>query len=285
MLFLVGLSMRKLILTLIPCLAIADNSVILNQQQLNIAQQQIQQSGNSAIAKMPASSQAISAIKLNQLNLEKTKIEIEQADPLFKKTKPLTNKLPNGQKYYLYSESVVSDSKQALAQYKTPLDINQTITDYNALAKNAKTKLGDNRLLIFISSSIPKKTITNLMSQASAIGAVFVVRGLINGSYVNTYKYFYGLKGDNTVGIMINPTLFGALKVETVPTFALYQSDQDLMHTACNVAPKYTKVSGEVSVHYALEQLNRSTNSELAQIAANELDILDNVNSYKGKKK
>ena len=121
------------------------------------------------------------------------------------------------------------------------------------------------------------------MQQASSIGAVFVVRGLINGSYVNTYRYFYGLKGENTVGIMINPTLFKALQVDSVPTFALYQSEQDLMRAACNVAPKYTKVSGEVSVHYALEQLNRSNNADLAQIATNELNILDNTNFYKGK--
>ena len=277
--------MHKLILILLPSLALADTSIILNQQQLGIAQQQIQQSGNQAIAKMNDASQELSTIKLNKLNLSPAESEIEQAKPLFKNIKPLSTRLPNGQKYYLYSESVISDSKQALAQFKTPLDVNQSISDYNALIKNAKGVLGDNLLLIFISSSMPKKTIMNLMQQASSLGAVFVVRGLINGSYVNTYRYFYNLKGDNSVGIMLNPTLFQALQVNSVPTFALYQSEQDLMKTACNVAPKYTKVSGEVSVHYALEQLNRSTNSDLSQIAANELDILDNTSFYKGKHK
>ena len=266
-------------------IALAETSITLDQQQLGTAQQQIQQSGKAAIAKMGQASQTLGNIKLKQLDLTRVESEIEQAKPLFKNTKPLANRLPNGQKYYLYSESVVSDSKQALSQYKTPLDINQTISDYNALIKNAKAQVSDSRLLIFISSSMPKQTITNLMHQASSIGAVFVVRGLINGSYVNTYRYFYNLKGDNTVGIMLNPTLFKALQVDTVPTFALYQSEQDLMKTACNVAPKYTKVSGEVSVHYALEQLNRSSNADLAQIAANELDILDNTNFYKGKHK
>ena len=282
--------MRKLLVILLPGLlisniSIADTSITLNQQQLGIAQQQIQQSGKQAIAKMNDASQELSTIKLNKLNLSPAESEIEQAKPLFKNIKPLTNRLPNGQKYYLYSESVVSDSKQALAQFKTPLDVNQSISDYNALIKNAKGVLGDNRLLIFISSSMPKRTIMNLMQQASSLGAVFVVRGLINGSYVNTYRYFYDLKGDNSVGIMLNPTLFQALQVNSVPTFALYQSEQDLMKTACNVAPKYTTVSGEVSVHYALEQLNRSTNADLSQIAANELDILDNTNFYKGKHK
>lgn len=281
--------MRKLLLVLfldllIPSISLADTSITLNQQQLGTAQQQIQQSGNQAIAKMKEASQALSTIKLKQLDLSQVESEIEQAKPLFKKTKSLANRLPNGQKYYLYSESIVNDSKTYLAQYKSgkPLDINQTINDYNSLIKNAKAKLGDSRLLIFISSSMPKRAITNLMQQSSAVGAVFVVRGLINDSYVNTYRYFYNLKGENMVGIMLNPTLFKALQIDTVPTFALYQSEQDLMKTACNVAPKYTKVSGEVSVHYALEQLSRSTNADLAQIAANELDVLDNSGFYKG---
>lgn len=264
----------------------ADSSINLDQQQLNTAKSQIQQSGNQAIANMQQASQTLSQIKLNQLDLKPVESEVKAAQSLFK-TKPLTTKLPDGQKYYLYSESVVSDSKGYLAQYKDgkPLDINQTISDYNALASNAKAKLGDSRLLIFISSSMPKASIVNLMHQASPLGAVFVVRGLINGSYVNTYKYFYELKGDNNIGIMINPSLFKAMQVDSVPTFALYQSEQDLMHTACHVTPKYSKVSGEVTVRYALEQLNRSSQTSLAQIAGNELDILDNSSFYKGKHK
>ncbi len=265
--------------------AIADTAITLDQQQLNNAQQTVQVSGNKAIAGMQQSSQTLSKIKLKNLNLKPVESEIEYARPVFKNTKPLSTKLPDGQKYYLYSESVVSDSKAFLAQYKDgkPLDINQTIADYNQLNKNAKNKIGNNRLLVFISSSMPKKTIINLMTQAAPLGAVFVIRGLINGSYVNTYKYFYALKGDNEIGIMINPTLFKALDVDVVPTYALYQSDQDLLSTACNVAPKYTKVSGEVTVHYALEQLSHSSNQDLGQIAKNELDVLDNSGSFKNR--
>ncbi len=258
----------------------ADTSVYLDQSQLQQAQQFNTAAGNSAIKNAPQAESALSAIQLSRLNTAQVESEIKTTDQYFK-VKPLKNTLPNGEKYYLYSESIVSDSQKAMAQYKKPVDLNKTIADYNALIKNAKASIGDNRLLIFISSSMPKKSIINLMTQASSIGAVFVVRGLINGSYVNTYKYFNSLKGNNTVGIMINPTLFSALHVETVPTYALYQSDKDLLHTACNVAPKYTKVSGDVTLRYALEQLTKSNNADLAQIATNELDILDSKSFYK----
>lgn len=260
----------------------ADTNIYLDQAELQEAQQFNITAGNNAIKNTPLAESVLSSIKFNQLNIAQAESEIKATDQYFK-VKPLKNTLPSGEKYYLFSESIVSDNQKMLAQYKKPIDLNKTIADYNALNKNAKASIGDNRLLIFISSSMPKKSIINLMKQASSIGAVFVVRGLINNSYVNTYKYFYNLKGNNNVGIMINPTLFSALSIEVVPTFALYQSDKDLLRTACNVTPKYTKVSGDVTLRYALEQLNRSNNADLAQIAANELDILDSNSFYKGK--
>lgn len=277
--------MKKFLLLLIPCLSFADNTIYLNQTQLNQARQQIQNSGNQAVNNMQQSSQVLSTIKFNNLNLAPIESEIAKAKPLMTNSRPLENKLPDGQKYYLYSESIVSDSQNYLAQYQDgrPLNINQVIGEYNQITKDSKKVLGNNRLLIFISSSMPKKSIINLMTQASPLEAVFVVRGLINGSYVNTYKYFYSLKGENQVGIMINPTLFSAMKIDVVPTFALYQSDQDLLSTACKVTPKYTKVSGEVTVRYALSRLTDSDNKDLAQIARNELDILDSSGSFKNR--
>jgi len=138
----------------------------------------------------------------------------------------------------------------------------------------------DNRLLIFISASMPKKTILNLMAQASQIGAIFVIRGVMDGSYVKTYKYFYSLKGENTVGIMINPTLFKAFGIDVVPTFVLYKSQQDILKTACHISPTYIKVSGAVPVKYALTQLQRAKDGDLVQIATNELELIDNKNFY-----
>lgn len=272
-----------LLLFLTPWLgfnAFGDTQIYLNQNQLQEAQQSIISQGNAAIAQVPQTQQEIA--KYQNLDITAAESLLQQSQRYFN-VKPLDNKLPDGQKYYLYSESLVQQNNEYLAKNKTPIDINQAIADYNAITKNAKLQLGDNRLLIFISSSMPKKTITNLMTQASPLGAVFVVRGLINGSYVNTHKYFYSLKGNNTVGIMINPSLFQAFNVTQVPTFAMYKSSQDLLKTACNVAPEYVKVSGDVTLRYALERLNQSTNADLSQMAGNELEILDNTGFYKGK--
>lgn len=260
--------------------AFADTSIYLNQNQLQQAQQSIIEQGNKAIANVPQTQQELS--KYQKVDTAVSESLIKQSQRYFNAA-PLKNTMPDGQKYFLYSESLVQQNNEYLAKNKKPLDVNQAISDYNAITKNAKLQLGDNRMLIFISSSMPKKTITNLMTQASSLGAVFVVRGLINGSYAETHKYFFSFKGNNKVGIMINPTLFKAFDVTQVPTFAVYKSKQDLLKTACNVAPEFVKVSGDVTLRYALERLNQSTNSDLAQIAANELAVLDSSGFYQGR--
>jgi len=275
--------MKKLtILLVLASLSYADTDIYLNQEALQTTKNMNVQATNNAIKNAPIIESELKKVNLDNLDTQAVESETKTTAPYFK-AKSLKNKLPDGDKYYLFSESIVSENQKQLQNNPTPLDINKTLSDYNAMIKNAKASIGDNRLLIFISSSMPKKTIVNLMRQASGIGAVFVVRGLINNSYTYTYKYFFDLKGDATVGIMINPTLFSAFSVNVVPTFALYKSDKDILSTACGVAPEYVKVEGELTVHSALEQLSRSQHADLAQIAVNELDILDGQSFYKVK--
>jgi conjugal transfer pilus assembly protein TrbC len=258
-----------------------DNSIYLDQEQLNQAKNEISTQGNNAINQIPQAQQELGLVNLDKSGVSES--VLNQANSAFKHTKGLNNTLPNGDKYYLYSESVVSDARAYVAQNKTPVNINQTIADYNQMSKNAKVQLGDNRLLIFISSSMPKKSIINLMQQGSRVGAVFVIRGLINGSYVDTYRYFYKLRDGLPIGIMINPTLYQAFNITEVPTFAVYKSSTNILQGACKVAPEYSKISGEMTVRYALEQLSKSKINDLSGIANNQLMILENGSFYKGK--
>lgn len=276
----------KTILLLVSCVTYvsadtASNDIYIDQSELNQAKAEIISKGNLAIQQMPQAQQELGLVKVTDEKLSES--VIDQANKAFKHTKPLNNTLPNGDKYYLYSESIVSDAQNYIAQNKTPVDINQTISDYNQMTKNAKAQIGDNRLLIFISSSMPKKTILNLMQQGSRIGAVFVIRGLINGSYVNTYKYFFKLRNDLPIGIMINPTMYQAFQVTEVPTFAVYKSNTNILQTACKTAPEYTKIAGEMTVRYALEQLTKSKNNDLAKVANDQLTLFENSSVYKNK--
>ena len=175
---------------------------------------------------------------------------------------------------------------QTAEKYKkaSPVDAAKTIAYYNEMTKNTKAQIGDNRLLIFISYSMPKAKIEQLVKEGAPIGAVFVFRGMINNSLKQTQKTFTELKQNYKVGAMINPKLFQVMKVDQVPTFALYLDDgQDLLSKACNTQPIYAKMEGDVSIRYALEQLKRSNEDGIGQLANNYLDLIDS-NSYYNKR-
>jgi len=81
--------------------AIADTEIHLDQNALSETQAEIHKQVNSAIAKMPQTSKELSTVNLKSLNLSDTDSQIKQSQNSFKNIKPLTNKLPNGEKYYL----------------------------------------------------------------------------------------------------------------------------------------------------------------------------------------
>lgn len=271
-----------ILLVSISCIAIAQD-IYINKQQLQETQEQIKNDVKKALNIESEISDQIAKIKISKDDIDVANKHIQKARSQLKNYEPLNIKLPTGETYHVFSESLINDNQKLLSQYKNPLDINKTITDYNLLVKNAKVQVAGNQLLIFVSSKMPKKTLVNLMNQASSLGAVFVIRGLMNNSYTKTYKYFFSLRGNNNISIVINPPLFKAFDVNVVPTFALYKSDQNLMTQACKTTPIFTKVSGEVTVKYALEQLKGSKHADLSQIAGSKLDILENQNFYKGK--
>lgn len=277
--------MKKFILLLLFThveVTFADDQIYLDNQQLNEAKQSIMVQGATAINLAPTTQAELAQIKIPESNVNNAKKQLSNAQGVFKNAPKLQNKLPSGESYTLYSDSIVSDSKQYLAQTKNPLDINEAISNYNQLSKNAKAQIGDSRLLIFISSSLPKKTIINLMQQGDSIGATFVVRGMINGSFVNTYKYFYKFKEPfQNVAVMINPTLFEAFGVQEVPTFALYKSSTNILTQACKVVPVYAKVSGEMTVRHALEVLRDSKNNDISKLANNQIALMDSNGFYK----
>ena len=188
--------------------------------------------------------------------------------------------------YRSSSDKMKNDAINLSKQYQKqpPVDFNQMLKYYNDMNKNSKNMIGDNHLLIFISYSIPKEQLVSLIKQAQSINAVFVLRGMIDGSMKKTQKEFFELKKNYQIGAMINPKLFSAFSVTQVPTFVIYKSGgTDILKEACNVAPTYTKIIGSVSVRYALEKLERSNEDGLGKLASYYLDMMDSSGFY-GKK-
>lgn len=132
-----------------------------------------------------------------------------------------------------------------------------------------KNQLINYPLMIFVSASIPKSSLKDLMIQARQAGGVLVFRGLIGGSLKNTQQFLGNLAKENTSAI-IDPRLFETFNVDLVPTFVvLNKTAQDCQNSNCNFTPIHDRIIGNITLNYALEQIangNGDAKSSAAEI-------------------
>ena len=142
-----------------------------------------------------------------------------------------------------------------------------------------KNQLINYPLMIFVSASIPKSALKDLMIQARKAGGVLVFRGLIGGSLKNTQQFLGNLAKENTSAI-IDPRLFETFNVDLVPTFVvLNKTAQDCQNSNCNFTPIHDRIIGNITLNYALEQIaNKNGDAK-----ANAAEILRRIEQGQGK--
>jgi type-F conjugative transfer system pilin assembly protein TrbC len=139
------------------------------------------------------------------------------------------------------------------------VDIGQLLNAYqpqfNAAAEKPR-KL--NQLIIFISTSMPKESLIALGEQAKKADGLLVLRGLVNNSFKETASLLQGISPQGLDAI-IDPRLFEAFAVESVPTFVVTPIDSHPCgDRACKFTPLHDKIAGNISLEYALEQIAKS---------------------------
>ena len=111
-------------------------------------------------------------------------------------------------------------------------------------------------LMIFISTSVPKKALVMLGEQANATGAVLVLRGLKGalGTKGVMQKTMEALQPVAATGakIQIDPEAFGRYNVTAVPTFVIATKEDTCANEQCDT--KSYAMAGDVTLEYALEQ-------------------------------
>lgn len=115
-------------------------------------------------------------------------------------------------------------------------------------------------LMVFVSFAMPRPTLERLVDQAARTQAALLLRGLVNGSLRDTVARVQQLIGSRQVAFRIDPQAFDRFAVVQVPTFVLGRDGAQ--STPCPtgrcVAPDaYVAVSGDVSLDYALEAIER----------------------------
>lgn len=165
------------------------------------------------------------------------------------------------------SDSVASEARETVASGEAN---HQQYTAAQGAASNAseldrmmasvsgKSAGGDApQFIVFASLSMPPESLKPLIRDTSKAGGAVVFQGF-PGNSVRAFQQ--GIvkvvdEGQETKSIGIDPRLFRAFGITTVPAFVVVTSDFDVCDGfACKtVTPPHDRMSGNVTVRYALE--------------------------------
>lgn len=116
-------------------------------------------------------------------------------------------------------------------------------------------------LFLFVSLTMPRATLQGLVDQAARAKATIVIRGFANGSLRDTVALVQGLIGKRQVAIQIDPLAFDRFAISKVPSFVLVRDGTRPVVCAsgsCASADSFLRSTGDVSLDYALEHMQRS---------------------------
>ena len=119
--------------------------------------------------------------------------------------------------------------------------------------------------LIFISFSMPEELIREYIKDAKKYSGTLVLRGLVNNSIKQTVQKLRQIENitsnsenqKSNLSIIIHPHLFKLYNVKQVPTIVLGEDNMGciLKYDDCADSYKYDKISGSITIKYALEQI------------------------------
>lgn len=114
----------------------------------------------------------------------------------------------------------------------------------------------DASIYVFVSYSMNEKNIIDLGKEASKYGAHLVLRGFVDNSYIKTANIFQKFVEETGQGVSVDPELFKTFAIEKVPTFVVAR-DYHLQNNDDNTPPMHDKLSGNVSLEYAINEFKR----------------------------
>lgn len=115
-------------------------------------------------------------------------------------------------------------------------------------------------LFVFVTLSMPERTLRLLIDQASRTRAIIVLRGLENASIRQTAAHVQRLIGQQQVEWLIDPQAFDRFGVNQAPTFVLVKArapSNDCASGSCIAPNAFASIAGDVSIDYALEAIER----------------------------
>jgi conjugal transfer pilus assembly protein TrbC len=137
-------------------------------------------------------------------------------------------------------------------------DIGMLAEKYKTLGRVAVQGNRAPDLLVMVSLSMPKEALTRLADQAERAGATLVFRGLKDDSMTKMGEEIKAIVGDRNVAAVVHPPAFQQFSVTRVPVVVIARPDAgSVLDSGCSKVDTFVKVSGDVSLDYALEYIER----------------------------
>jgi type-F conjugative transfer system pilin assembly protein TrbC len=137
--------------------------------------------------------------------------------------------------------------KKCLVQSKKPTDVQHIDQPFDMDGNTEEGRFPEkDEVIVFISFSMPEASLKELFEkvQKHAKKIRVVIRGLINNDFPATIQKMRDLGGV----VQIDPVLFKTYDVNVVPTFVRVKEHDS--------TPSYVKMTGNVSLEYALQKLD-----------------------------
>lgn len=135
-------------------------------------------------------------------------------------------------------------SKKVEAKRKGSID---DVLDEVTKTSNVTTNDKLEKILVFVSFSMPKASLERLLKEAHKYNAIPVMRGLKDDSFKATQVAYMDLGKDSNQGIEINPEAFKTYQITQVPVFIRVRGDKEI-----------ARLSGNVSLDYAVKELQKA---------------------------
>lgn len=115
-----------------------------------------------------------------------------------------------------------------------------------------------NRLLVFVSGSMPKSLLKAYNMEASKLGASLVLKGLPNGSFKDLAKLVTDISespAENFGHIQIDDVAFEKFNIKSVPAIVLVKNyGENFLSSSKDEKEEFDKVTGAVTIKAALEK-------------------------------
>ena len=107
-------------------------------------------------------------------------------------------------------------------------------------------------IYVFVSFSMGEKGLQATLEDAKRYGAQVVLKGFKDGSAKKTIAALMAMTEKTKYGLIIDPELFETFQVKMVPTIILSNRSRHMEDG--NSTPLHDRISGNVTLKYALEQ-------------------------------